>query len=551
MGQTPSKFFLPSAPYGGSEAANALSPSQPAAQNPQMPLLPPNFQNMPTMNASPASPTGATSPSKPPNPLSSFFGGGGSGAGFMRGLFGALLFLLLVPSLFATTTVTGTLQNLGLGTVGQGAFVRFWLRGCGGNVPRIAGTALIAPSQGGVYFFDMVANGSGVISGTLYSTRDSTGALGGDIECGGSTLSVWYGMQVFLGGKGSVEIPLHAKNGITLDVTTAVPITQTPAATAPTGDQTYLRLDAANAPVSGNVGLLKTTGLYVTGLTVGNCVQVTSGGQLTTASGPCGTSSGTLTATGSPAAGQGAIFSGGTSLTSSSNWLYSASSGHTVLQGADGTDVFFSRRFTDTTPTGNFFNLRNAANNTDLFKLNVAAGAILTENSLSPSGTGALVRVSSPSLTTPTLSTPTLTTPVINGTPTGSSLQGSDTKLLTSGTVSGTGAALCTDANGGATTSGCGIPVIKAASQVTICTTGNSSYNQCGNTVSWGSSFADNNYFVACSGVGPTDASNSPNNGRAYVQVLSHTVSSVSIEIVTTGASAISWNEVDCIGVHP
>ena len=35
------------------------------------------------------------------------------------------------------------------------------------------------------------------------------------------------------------------------------------------------------------------------------------------------------------------------------------------------------------------------------------------------------------------------------------SLQGTDTKVFTAGTVSGTGAALCTDANGGATTSGC------------------------------------------------------------------------------------------------
>jgi hypothetical protein len=34
-------------------------------------------------------------------------------------------------------------------------------------------------------------------------------------------------------------------------------------------------------------------------------------------------------------------------------------------------------------------------------------------------------------------------------------LQGTDTKILTSGTVSGTGASLCTDSNGGATTSGC------------------------------------------------------------------------------------------------
>ncbi len=47
--------------------------------------------------------------------------------------------------------------------------------------------------------------------------------------------------------------------------------------------------------------------------------------------------------------------------------------------------------------------------------------------------------------------------PLSTGTGWGTSYtaQGTDTKLLTSGTVSGTGATLCTDANGGATTSGC------------------------------------------------------------------------------------------------
>src|SRR6202521_3485957 len=39
------------------------------------------------------------------------------------------------------------------------------------------------------------------------------------------------------------------------------------------------------------------------------------------------------------------------------------------------------------------------------------------------------------------------------------SLQGTDTKVLTAGTVSGTGATLCVDALGGATTSGCGTGV--------------------------------------------------------------------------------------------
>lgn len=56
---------------------------------------------------------------------------------------------------------------------------------------------------------------------------------------------------------------------------------------------------------------------------------------------------------------------------------------------------------------------------------------------------------------TETLSNKMLTSPVINGASTGTGMAGTDSTLLTAGTVSGTGAALCTDANGGATTSGC------------------------------------------------------------------------------------------------
>lgn len=43
----------------------------------------------------------------------------------------------------------------------------------------------------------------------------------------------------------------------------------------------------------------------------------------------------------------------------------------------------------------------------------------------------------------------------LNGSTAQTGVQGSDTKLLSAGTVSGTGATLCTDANGGATTTGC------------------------------------------------------------------------------------------------
>ena len=159
-----------------------------------------------------------------------------------------ILALLFAAPVFATTTVTGKMQNLGTGNVGQATFVRFWLRGCGGNQPRVNGTAIIAPTQGGVFYFDLTANSSGVISGTLYSTRASDGVSGGEIECGGSKTSVWYGMQAFVNGKGGPETPIHALNGITLDITSVTPISETPPVTSPTGDTTYLRLNGTNGP---------------------------------------------------------------------------------------------------------------------------------------------------------------------------------------------------------------------------------------------------------------------------------------------------------------
>lgn len=59
-------------------------------------------------------------------------------------------------------------------------------------------------------------------------------------------------------------------------------------------------------------------------------------------------------------------------------------------------------------------------------------------------------------LTNKTLTSPTITTPVINGASTGTGIQGTDSTLLTAGTVSASaGVALCTDGNHGATTSGC------------------------------------------------------------------------------------------------
>ncbi len=218
MGQTP-KYFMPSTPYGSSPAANSLIPTQPGATNPQQPQAP-QLPQQPSQ-------TPLT-----PQSLNPFRTGG---------RFFAFFALLLLPfSAKATTTFTGTIQNLNTGAVTTGTYIRFWLRGCGGNQPRVSGTAVIAPSQGGVFYFDFIANGSGAVSGTLYSTRDSTGLLGGDITCGTSTTSVWYGMQIFVNGKGGPEVPIHAKNGVAFDISTVPLLTVTPVSAAPTISGTIL-----------------------------------------------------------------------------------------------------------------------------------------------------------------------------------------------------------------------------------------------------------------------------------------------------------------------
>lgn len=164
-----------------------------------------------------------------------------------------LALLILSSAAFATTTVSGNIKDLSGTAVSKSTFVRFWLRGCAGNQPRINGTALIAPSQGNVFYFDVVPNGSGVVSGTLYSTRDAAGTGNGEIECGGVFTGVWYGMQVYVKGKGGPEIPVHAKNGVTLDITQVTPINTSPVATAPSGDSTYARLDGGNQPFTANI----------------------------------------------------------------------------------------------------------------------------------------------------------------------------------------------------------------------------------------------------------------------------------------------------------
>jgi hypothetical protein len=151
-------------------------------------------------------------------------------------LFAWVAALVLVSgAVSATTTVTGNVKNLGTGPVSAGSFVRFYLRGCAGNQPRVNGSALIAPTLGNVYYFDIVTDSNGAIplGTTLYSTLDSTGTRPGEIDCGGSL--VWYGMQPYLNGKAGPETPIQAKNGDTIDISAVKPIASNPVVIASVG----------------------------------------------------------------------------------------------------------------------------------------------------------------------------------------------------------------------------------------------------------------------------------------------------------------------------
>jgi hypothetical protein len=166
-----------------------------------------------------------------------------------------LLVFLLSGLASATTPVTGNVKDFGGGAVGSAAntFARFYLRGCGRNQPRVpSSSSAIAPKAGpsGSFFFDIAANASGVVSSTVYSTRDAAGTGNGEIECGGSYTSVWYGVVFYSNGIPGPETPLHAKNGVTLDLSSATPTSTSPVVVAPTGDSTYARLDAGNTPFS-------------------------------------------------------------------------------------------------------------------------------------------------------------------------------------------------------------------------------------------------------------------------------------------------------------
>lgn len=132
----------------------------------------------------------------------------------------ALVALALYSTLaLAVATVSGNLQDAGGSPVSSRTFVRFWLRGCANNQPRVNGVALIVPPGGPGYYKDFTPDASGAIAGSIYKNSE--------IECNGLTGNTWYGVQVYRDGKPGPETP-YSVVAATFNLNTATPTVQSP-----------------------------------------------------------------------------------------------------------------------------------------------------------------------------------------------------------------------------------------------------------------------------------------------------------------------------------
>ena len=147
-----------------------------------------------------------------------------------------------------STTISGNVKTLLGAAVISNCFVRFNLRGCNGGQARVSGTALIPPANGTTWYVDVVPDGSGAISGTLYSNDVDI-----DTSLTPGQHPTWYGVVIYQNGIAGPEVPYKLADGTTFNLNNATPLTTAPVVAAPTGDATYVRLDAGNQPFTGAI----------------------------------------------------------------------------------------------------------------------------------------------------------------------------------------------------------------------------------------------------------------------------------------------------------
>jgi len=179
---------------------------------------------------------------------------------------------------------------------------------------------------------------------------------------------------------------------------------------------------------------------------------------------------------------------------------------HAMVHGSNGTTIVDAAAATGTNSATTCSNqVITAISAISAPTCSSVANAMLTNSAITIAGTSVSLGGSTSSFPTPgaiggttpaagTFTTLTANTSLtINGGTAQTGTQGTDTKLLTAGTIAGTAATLCTDANGGATTSGCssggGVTSIATTSPITggtITTTGTIGCATCATTTSGG-----------------------------------------------------------------
>lgn len=181
--------------------------------------------------------------------------------------------------------------------------------------------------------------------------------------------------------------------------------------------------------------------------------------------------------------------------------------------------------------------------------LKVLTSGISTPNQI----TSTLATGTAPFSVASTTVVPNLTVQNIASPVGGSGVQGTDTKLLSAGTISGTLSPLCTDANGGATTSGCpAAVVIRTAKSSSPCNTGTGSNSACQDTLTWsGGGFSSTPSAVVCQGKTTAQfTGQSTSNQAAGLVIDSYTTTTVTTTTETFRSIAAQFQEIHCIGVQ-
>jgi hypothetical protein len=216
-------------------------------------------------------------------------------------IFAFLFSIFAVPAQAQTTQVTGTVSDAN-GIAYSGARVTAQL--------VFAGTPVSNPTVTISVLAQCKANGFGSAPCQVpFSPNQGPFFLdsGGNVPGGGITLQ-----------DNSLVQPGSTQWLITVNENGTPP----PVGTGPQICNAQLTITGGSQSISGNfscpaISRVITTlpNLTVSSLTPGNCVQAAAGGQLVTIGGPCGSSAGFVTVTGTPSIGNLSCFSGATSIT--------------------------------------------------------------------------------------------------------------------------------------------------------------------------------------------------------------------------------------------